>query len=119
ASLASWRCTASGASSISAAMWTPRRVIALLLSDPDTMGQNPNAGACVALASPLPHDAPDMETERPSPRYAAIDAWETADVRDAMVEGQLAAVAAVRAQRPAIERAAVAMERRLRAGGRL
>lgn len=60
-----------------------------------------------------------METERPSPRYADIDAWEAADILDAMVEGQLAAVAAVRGQRHAIEGAAVAVEGRLRAGGRL
>ncbi len=60
-----------------------------------------------------------MQTERPSPRYAAVDAWESADVLDAIVEGQFAAVAAVRGQHPAIERAAVAIEGRLRAGGRL
>lgn len=60
-----------------------------------------------------------METERPSPRYADIDAWEAADILEAMVEGQFAAVAAVRAARDAIERAALAMEERLNAGGRL
>lgn len=60
-----------------------------------------------------------METERPSPRYAAIDTWEAADILDAMIEGQFAAVAAVRAARDQIERAAVALEGRLRAGGRL
>src|SRR5258705_8261348 len=36
-----------------------------------------------------------------------------------MIEGQFAAVAAVRAARPAIESAALATEGRLRAGGRL
>jgi N-acetylmuramic acid 6-phosphate etherase len=60
-----------------------------------------------------------MDTERPSPRYAAIDTWEPADILDAMVEGQFAAVAAVRTARAAIEMAAVALEGRLRAGGRL
>jgi N-acetylmuramic acid 6-phosphate etherase len=60
-----------------------------------------------------------METERPSPRYAAIDAWEPADILDAMIEGQFAAVAAVRAARGPIERAATALEERLRAGGRI
>ena len=45
-----------------------------------------------------------METERPSPRYSGIDVWDTADIVDAMIEGQLAAVAAVRAARPMIER---------------
>jgi N-acetylmuramic acid 6-phosphate etherase len=60
-----------------------------------------------------------METERPSPRYAGIDVWDAADVLDAMIEGQFAAVAAVRAARPALEGAALAMEKRLRHGGRL
>lgn len=60
-----------------------------------------------------------MDTERPSPRYADIDIWEPADVLDAMIEGQFAAVAAVRAARPAIERAALAMESRLGGPGRL
>src|SRR5256714_9882848 len=36
-----------------------------------------------------------------------------------MIEGQFAAVAAVHAARPTLERAALAMEERLRAGGRL
>ncbi len=60
-----------------------------------------------------------MDTERPSPRYANIDLWEPPDILDAMIEGQLAAVAAVRAARPALLQAALAMETRLRAGGRL
>lgn len=60
-----------------------------------------------------------METERPSPRYADIDLWEPADVLEAMIEGQFAAVAAVRAAAPAIERAALAVEARLNDRGRL
>jgi N-acetylmuramic acid 6-phosphate etherase len=60
-----------------------------------------------------------METERPSPRYSRIDAWEPGEILDAMIEGQLAAVAAVRAARASLERAALAIERRLIAGGRL
>ena len=60
-----------------------------------------------------------IETERPSPRYSAIDLWESSDVLDAMIEGQLAAVAAVRAARDAIEEAAHEMELRLIEGGRL
>jgi len=60
-----------------------------------------------------------MDTERPSPRYSGIDIWEPADVLDAMIEGQFAAVAAVRAARPALEAAALAMEARLRQCGRL
>jgi N-acetylmuramic acid 6-phosphate etherase len=60
-----------------------------------------------------------MRTEQPSPRYGAIDLWEPADILDAMIEGQFAAVAAVHAARPALERAALAIEERLREGGRL
>jgi N-acetylmuramic acid 6-phosphate etherase len=60
-----------------------------------------------------------MDTERSSPRYSGIDVWEPADVLDAMIEGQFAAVAAVRTARPALERAALAMEARLHDGGRL
>jgi N-acetylmuramic acid 6-phosphate etherase len=60
-----------------------------------------------------------MDTERPSPRYSGIDLWDPHDVLDAMIEGQFAAVAAVRAVRPALARAALAMETRLRDGGRL
>jgi N-acetylmuramic acid 6-phosphate etherase len=59
-----------------------------------------------------------MDTERPSPRYAAIDTWAPADVLDAMIEGQFAAVAAVRAARHAIERAAADLHARLRDGVR-
>jgi N-acetylmuramic acid 6-phosphate etherase len=60
-----------------------------------------------------------MDTERPSPRYADIDVWDPADILDAMLEGQFAAVAAVRAVLDAIERAAAAIEGRLSQGGRL
>jgi N-acetylmuramic acid 6-phosphate etherase len=60
-----------------------------------------------------------MDTERPSPRYSGIDVWEPRDALDAMIEGQLAAVAAVRAARGEILEAALAMEARLRDGGRL
>jgi len=60
-----------------------------------------------------------METERASPRFADIDLWDPADILDCMIEAQFAAVAAVRAARPAIEGAARAMEERLAQGGRL
>ena len=60
-----------------------------------------------------------MDTEIVSPRYGGIDAWEPAEILEAMIEGQLASVAAVRAARRSIERAALAMEARLRQGGRL
>ena len=60
-----------------------------------------------------------METERASPRYSDIDRWEPVDILHALIEGQMAAVAAVRPALPAIEHAAAAMEERLRVGGRL
>src|SRR5256885_13879390 len=60
-----------------------------------------------------------LETERPSPRYSGIDLWSPAEILDSMIEGQFAAVAAVHAARPGLEQAALAIEERLRAGGRL
>ena len=60
-----------------------------------------------------------MDTERPNPRYAGIDIWEPLDALDAMIEGQFAAVAAVRPARRAILQAALGMETRLREGGRI
>jgi N-acetylmuramic acid 6-phosphate etherase len=60
-----------------------------------------------------------MDTERASPRYADIDVWEPNDILHARIEGQMAAVAAVRAALPAIEQAARAAEARLKDGGRL
>ena len=60
-----------------------------------------------------------MQTEHASPRYSGIDRWEPPDVLDAMIEGQFAAVAAVRAARPALERAALAAKARLTQRGRL
>jgi N-acetylmuramic acid 6-phosphate etherase len=60
-----------------------------------------------------------MDTERTSPRFSGIDAWEPRDALDAMIEAQFAAVAAVRAARDAIERATRALEARLSEHGRL
>ncbi len=60
-----------------------------------------------------------MNTERLSPRYSNLDLWEPADILDTMIEGQLAAVASVRAVRPALEQAGLATEARLKEGGRL
>lgn len=54
-----------------------------------------------------------------SPRYSGIDLWESADVLETMIEGQFVAVAAVRAARAAIAKAAAAMEARLKDRGRL
>jgi N-acetylmuramic acid 6-phosphate etherase len=60
-----------------------------------------------------------METERASPRYSGIDLWDPSEILDAMIEAQFAAVAATRAARPALERAARAMAARIRYRGRL
>src|SRR5262245_54879635 len=58
-------------------------------------------------------------TERPCPRFAGINSWEPRDALDAMIEAQLAAVAAVRAARDDIATAVEALEARLGARGRL
>jgi len=60
-----------------------------------------------------------MDTERASARYSGLDLWNPDEILDALIESQLAAVAATRAARPALERAALAMETRLRYRGRL
>jgi len=60
-----------------------------------------------------------LETERVSPRYSDIDLWEPGDVLDALIESQMAAVAAVRPALSAIEQAAAAMRARLSGSGRL
>ena len=60
-----------------------------------------------------------MNTERLSPRYADIDLWAPDEILDAIIEGQFASVGAVRTAKPAIERAALAMEERLKGSGRL
>src|SRR5437762_13140793 len=60
-----------------------------------------------------------MDTERPSPRFADIDLWEPSDILESMIGGQFAAVAAVRAALPEIERAALGIEQRLKEKGRL
>ncbi len=58
-------------------------------------------------------------TEGVSPRYTAIETWSSAAMLDAVLENQLAAVAAVRPALPAIAAAAEAAAVRLRRGGRL
>jgi N-acetylmuramic acid 6-phosphate etherase len=60
-----------------------------------------------------------MDTEHISPRYSGLDLWNPGEILDAMIEAQLAAVAATRAARAELERAAVAMESRIRYRGRL
>jgi N-acetylmuramic acid 6-phosphate etherase len=60
-----------------------------------------------------------MSTERASPRYSGIELWSPGEILDAMIEAQFAAVAAVRTARDALEAAALAIETRLKDGGRL
>ncbi|WP_448664749.1 N-acetylmuramic acid 6-phosphate etherase [Sphingomonas sp. CJ20] len=60
-----------------------------------------------------------MSTETVDPRYVEIDRWPTVLAVQAMLEGQLAAVAALRGQEAAIAAAAEAAAERLRRGGRL
>ncbi len=61
-----------------------------------------------------------MRTEDVSPRYRELDLWPAVDLVDAVVEQQLAAVAAVRCARPAIAAAVDAAVASLEAGeGRL
>ena len=61
-----------------------------------------------------------MSTEQISARYAGLDLWPTRDAVQAMLEGQLAAAAAVQSQAGAIAAAAEAAAGRLRGdAGRL
>lgn len=58
-------------------------------------------------------------TEAFDPRLEGLDSWPAVSVLDALYEGQLSAVAAVRPALPALAEAAEAAVPRLRAGGRL
>lgn len=60
-----------------------------------------------------------MSTEEPDPRFVDIDLWPTELAIETMLEGQLAAVAAVKVRAPAIASAVEAGAARLRQGGRL
>jgi N-acetylmuramic acid 6-phosphate etherase len=60
-----------------------------------------------------------MSTESVGARYHGLDDWPSRDILDVFVEGQMAAIAAVRAASPQIEAAAEAVTKRMRAGGRL
>lgn len=60
-----------------------------------------------------------MSTESVDPRFADLDRWPTALAVDAMLEGQLSAVAALHGAVTAIAAAAEAAAARLRDGGRL
>lgn len=60
-----------------------------------------------------------MSTETIDPRYVDIDQWPTVSAVEAMLEGQLAAVAAIGSQTDAIARAVDAAAARLGQAGRL
>jgi N-acetylmuramic acid 6-phosphate etherase len=60
-----------------------------------------------------------MRTESVSPRFAGLDTWTGEEVLEALLAGQFAAIAAVRAARQAIDEAASAAALRLSRGGRL
>ena len=64
-------------------------------------------------------DGPLPATEAASPRFAMMDAWPSLDLLDALLEGQMAAVAAVRPALAALAAAADAAAARLETGGRL
>jgi N-acetylmuramic acid 6-phosphate etherase len=59
------------------------------------------------------------DTETVSPRYADLDSWPTSSAVDAMIEGQLAALATLKSQSTLIAAAADAAADRLKAGGRI
>lgn len=60
-----------------------------------------------------------MTTETLDPRYIDVERWPTADAVEAMLEGQMAAIAALQSQTATIAAAADAAAERLDHGGRL
>ncbi|QQV77700.1 N-acetylmuramic acid 6-phosphate etherase [Sphingomonas aliaeris] len=60
-----------------------------------------------------------MNTETLDPRYLDLDLWPTQLAVEAMLEGQMAAIAAIQSQTPAIAQAAEAAAGRLGRSGRL
>jgi N-acetylmuramic acid 6-phosphate etherase len=60
-----------------------------------------------------------MPTETVDPRYTDVDRWPTVSVVETMLEGQLAAIAALKDQTAAIAAAAEAAAARMHQGGRL
>jgi len=60
-----------------------------------------------------------MPTETVDPRFADVDRWPTVSVVETMLEGQLAAIAALKDQTGAIAAAAEAAAARMHKGGRL
>lgn len=60
-----------------------------------------------------------MNTETRDPRYLDLDLWPTEMAVQAMLEGQMAAIASIQSQTPAVARAAEAAAARLGRNGRL
>src|SRR5687767_4679231 len=60
-----------------------------------------------------------MATEDVDPRFTDLDAWPMANAIEAMWDGQMSAVAAVREALPAVTAATVSAADRLKRGGRL
>src|SRR5258708_3569579 len=60
-----------------------------------------------------------MATEDVDPRFTDLDAWPIASALEAMWDGQMSAVAAVREALPAVTAATVSAAERLKRGGRL
>jgi N-acetylmuramic acid 6-phosphate etherase len=58
-------------------------------------------------------------TESVNPRFADIDRWPTTEAVEAMLEGQMSAIASIKSQTGHIAAAAEAAAERLRGGGRL
>lgn len=71
------------------------------------------------MSGPTPMPPSLAATEQPSARFTKLEAWPATDILEALWEGQMTAVAAVRAALPSIERAAAAALPRLRGRGRL
>ena len=58
-------------------------------------------------------------TESLNPRFADIDSWPTIEAVEAMLEGQMSAIASIKSQTQMIAAAAEAAAARLQNGGRL
>ncbi len=71
------------------------------------------------MRPPSSPPASDAGTEARDPRFDGVDQWPVAAVLDGLLEGQMAALAAVRGALPALAQVIEAALPRLRAGGRL
>src|SRR3546814_13235431 len=83
---------------------------------PADRSRTARAGAALTQSH---HPRTPMSTETADPRYTDIARWPTRSAVDAMIEGQLTAIAALQAGAQALADAADAAADRLRGGGRL